>query len=172
MKTIRNTNSPPWIDGEVRHLIRKKNAALQRFRQNKTAERKLKLRIISQNIKCSVRRKHQYYLAKTAMSFKHNPKIFWSYHKAFLGVRSGANSVVSYNSVAAEKPAEKAELLNNYFCSIFAWLLPLQITYDSLTDMEILQVEVLVDEVRECLGRHLKGAWTRWHPSASFERML
>lgn len=24
MKTIRNTNSPPWIDGEVRHLIRKK----------------------------------------------------------------------------------------------------------------------------------------------------
>lgn len=124
MKTIRNTNSPPWIDGEVRHLIRKKNAALQRFCQNKTAERKLKLRIISQNIKCSVRRKHQYYLAKTAMSFKHNPKIFWSYHKAFLGVRSGANSVVSYNSVAAEKPAEKAELLNNYFCSIFRLATP------------------------------------------------
>ena len=67
MKTIRNTNSPPWNDGEVRHLIRKKNAALQRFRQNKTAERKLKLRIISQNIKCSVRRKHHYLAKKTLL---------------------------------------------------------------------------------------------------------
>ena len=80
MKKIRDTNSPPWIDGEVRHLIRKKYAALRRFRQNKTAERKLKLRTLSQNIECVVRRKHQQYLAKIAMSFKNNPEIFWSYH--------------------------------------------------------------------------------------------
>lgn len=46
----------------------------------------------------------------------------------------------------------KRSCLITIFALLFAWLLPLQITYDSLTDMEILQVEVLVDEVRECLG--------------------
>lgn len=55
VKTIHDTNSPPWIDGEVRHLIRKKYAALKKFRQNKTPERKQKLRILSQNIKYVIR---------------------------------------------------------------------------------------------------------------------
>ena len=103
-KTVRDTNSPPWIDGEVRHLIRKKYTALKKYRQHKTEERKQKLRALSQNLKYVIRCKHHQYLAKIEMSFKDNPKIFWSYHKAFLGGRSGANSVISYNGVAAEKP--------------------------------------------------------------------
>ena len=118
-KTVRDTNSPPWIVGEVRHLIRKKYAALRKYRQHRTEERKQKLRALSQNLKYVIRCKHHQYLAKIEMSFKDNPKIFWSYHKAFLGGRSGANSVITYNGVAAEKPEQKAELLNNYFCSVF-----------------------------------------------------
>ena len=34
IKTVRDTNSPPWIDGEVRHWIRKKYAALKKLRLN------------------------------------------------------------------------------------------------------------------------------------------
>ena len=51
-KVIKDTNSPPWIDGEVRHVIRKKYAALKKYRLNKTAERKLKLRSLTQSVKC------------------------------------------------------------------------------------------------------------------------
>ena len=40
VKAVRDTNSPPWIDGEFRHLMRKKYAALKIFRRNKTPERK------------------------------------------------------------------------------------------------------------------------------------
>ena len=32
IKTVGDKNSPPWIDGEARHLIRKKYAALKKFR--------------------------------------------------------------------------------------------------------------------------------------------
>ena len=46
-KTVHDTNSPPWIDGEVRHLIQKKYAALKKYRQHKTEERKQKLRALS-----------------------------------------------------------------------------------------------------------------------------
>ncbi len=57
---VQDINSPPWIDGEVRHLIRKKYTALRKYRKNKTAERKLKLRTLCQqvelNIKCTSQR--------------------------------------------------------------------------------------------------------------------
>ncbi|PFX23172.1 putative RNA-directed DNA polymerase from transposon X-element [Stylophora pistillata] len=50
-KTVRDINTPPWIDGEVRHLIRKKYATLRKYRQDKTEERKQKLRALSKNLK-------------------------------------------------------------------------------------------------------------------------
>ena len=102
IKTVGDKNSPPWIDGEVLHLIRKKYAALKKFRSNKLPERKLKLRKLSQNIKYLVRSKHRQYLAKIEASFKDNPKEFWSYHKVFMAGRSCTNSAII--------PAQKAGL--------------------------------------------------------------
>ena len=110
IKTVGDKNSPPWIDGEVRYLIRKKYAALKKFRLNKLPERKLKLRKLSQNIKYLVRSKHRQYLAKIEASFKDDPKEFWSYHKVFMGVRSCTNSAICYDGEVATKPAQKAEL--------------------------------------------------------------
>ena len=57
----------------------------------------------------------------------------------------------------AETPIGKAELFNKYFCSVF---LPTTyglnnseyITSSSITDMEISQIEVTVDEVMERLS--------------------
>ena len=96
IKTVGDKNSPPWIDGEVRHLIRKKYAALKKFRLNKSPERKLKLRKLSQNIKYLLRSKHRQYLAKIEASFKDNPKEFWSYHKVFMGGHSCTTSAICF----------------------------------------------------------------------------
>ena len=112
VKAVHDTNSPPWIDGEVRHLLPKKYAALKKFRRSKTPERTGKLRALSQNIKYVVRSKHRQYLEQIEKSFKDNPKQFWSYHKVFLGCRSGTCPVISYNGVTAKEPAQKAELFN------------------------------------------------------------
>jgi hypothetical protein len=40
VKVIKDTNSPPWIDGEIRHLIRKKYRALKNYRKTRSEERK------------------------------------------------------------------------------------------------------------------------------------
>ena len=152
IKTVRDTNSPPWIDGHVRHWIRTKYTALKKFRLNKTPERKWKLRTLSQTVKVLVRNKHQRYLTKIEASFKDNPKNFWSCHKAFLGGRSGANLTISYNHEVAETPVGKDELFNKYFYSVF---LPTTyglnnseyITTSSITGMEISQIGVSVDEI-------------------------
>ena len=76
IKTVRDTNSPPWINSEVRHWIRKKYTAFKKFRLNKTPERKRKLRTLSQTVKVLVRTKYQQYSNKIEASFKDNPKHF------------------------------------------------------------------------------------------------
>ena len=123
IKTVGDKNSLPWIDGEVRHLIRKKYAALKKFRLNKLPERKLKLRKLSQNIKYLVLSKHQQYLAKIEASFKDNLKEFWSYHKVFMGGRSCSNSAICYDGEVATKPAQKAELFKINISVLFLYRL-------------------------------------------------
>ena len=154
IKTVRD-NSLSWIDSEVHHWIRKKYTALEKSRLNKTPEHKRKLRTLSQMVKDKCQ---QYmYLTKIKASFKDNPKHFWSYHEVFLGGRSGTNWTISYNHEVAETPAGKAKLFNKYFCSVF---LPATFglnnsgntTSSSITNMEILQIKVSVDEVKDCLS--------------------
>ena len=90
MKVIRDTNSPPWVDrNEVKLALRKKYRVLRKYRENKTVQRKLRLRFLSNEIKKLVRHKHRDYLLKTEGSLKENPKLFWKYHKAILHHRLG-----------------------------------------------------------------------------------
>ena len=64
VKTVKDTNSPPWIDAEARHCLRKKYTALRKYRRRKTATNKLKLRTLSQKVKYVIRAKHRDYLKK------------------------------------------------------------------------------------------------------------
>ena len=118
-RTIKDTNSPPWIDNEVRHFIRKKYLALKKYRQNKSETRKRRLRELSKVVKSLVKRKHKEYLTKIEKSFSTNPKVFWTYHKAIVHHRSNQTPTITYNGVMAKSSADKAELLNAYFTSVF-----------------------------------------------------
>ena len=64
-------------------------------------------------------RLHSEYLAEIEASFKDNPKLFWSYHKAILHNRENKSPKITYNGVTAKTAAAKAELLNWYFSSVF-----------------------------------------------------
>ena len=151
VKTVRDKNSPPWIDAEIRCLIRKKYAALKHYRNNKTTVRKQKLREISQQIKQLIRDKHRQYLAKIENSFRDNPKLFWSYHKAFLGSKIGVKSVISYKGNRAEKPAHKAELLNEFFSSVFRPASLVNTDQICISNTKISDIEMSVDEMRNLL---------------------
>ena len=118
IKTVKDTNSPPWMDSDARHYLRKKYTALRKYRRRRTATNKLKLRTLSQEVKYVIRSKHRDYLKKIESSFKDNPKLFWSYHKAVLH-SCGKPSVISYNGATATSSADKAELFNSYFSSVF-----------------------------------------------------
>ena len=106
-KSVKDTNSPPWIDSEVRHHIPKKYGVLRKYRLNKSDDNNLKLRSLSQHVEYLVKRKHRLYLEKTEGASSENPKLFWSYYKAVLHHRAKQNSVITYYGIEATTPAEK-----------------------------------------------------------------
>ena len=118
-KIIRDKNFPPWIDGEVRHFIRKKYDALRKFRKNRSDICKQILRELSQKVKYLIRVKHLEFLKKIEGSFKDNPKLFWSYHKAILHHCGKSNSTITHNGKTVTTPVGKAKLFNSYFSSVF-----------------------------------------------------
>jgi hypothetical protein len=153
-----DTNSPPWIDGEVRHFIRKKYAALKKFRQSKSAARKHKLRTLTQTIKYLVRRKYREYLAKVKNYFQDNPKLFWSYHKSILHHRVSSNAEISFKGVKAKTAAHKAELFNMYFSSVFTpsrpntHLADANNSFPLRTDQTLSDVTINVNVISKCMN--------------------
>ena len=133
-------------------MIRKKYAALRRYRQKKTVDRKRKLRLISQKFKYIVAAKHRQYLTKIGDSFINNPKYFGGYHKAILRHRSFPR-VMSYRNSTAKSPGEKAELFNAYFSPVFLPNTESKTNTDLplRTDMEMSEMNIEVNEVESCL---------------------
>ncbi|CAB4041921.1 Hypothetical predicted protein, partial [Paramuricea clavata] len=78
MKTVKDINTPPWVDKEVRNLISRKYKALKKYRMNKTITRKSKLRALTQRIK--KRQNNEItYNGVTAKTAKEKATLFNSY---------------------------------------------------------------------------------------------
>ena len=121
LKNSQRLGYKPWPSSFFPKKVIEKYTALRKYRRRKTATNKLKLCTLSQEVKYIIRANHRDYLKKIESSFKNNPKLFWSYHKAILHSR-GKPSVISYNGVTATSSADKAELFNPYaiyFSSVF-----------------------------------------------------
>ena len=97
-----------------------------------------------QQIKYAIRNKHMSYLAKIEALFKQNPKLFWSYHKAFPHQHSVLNPIICHNNRIAKTSREKAELLNFYFCSVFRTARSISAPTDLLCDITISEEEVAI----------------------------
>ena len=118
-KTVSDKNTPPWIDREVKYLIKKKFTALRRYRLNQTQRRKENLRRLTQEVKDMIKRKHEDYLANIKHSFANNPKLFWSYHKAIHSNKQQTSSIITHGDIIATTNREKVNLFNSYFSSVF-----------------------------------------------------
>ena len=59
-----DTNTPPWIDQDIKHMIKKKYTALRQYRQKRTEGRKRKLRQLTQETKDLIKQKRHQYIEK------------------------------------------------------------------------------------------------------------
>ena len=158
IKTVRDNNSPPWIDTEVRRPDPEKIRRVKAIpRKNKTPERKQKRRTLSQQTKLLIRAKHRQYLTKIESSFKDNPKLFWSYHKAFLGNRSGVKAIIPYKGETAEKTSRQSRAFEQVFFQCLSACLrcklcKLRISLQQLSDIEVsFERIIFLDKLFSCL---------------------
>ena len=148
-KTISDKNTPPWIDCKVKHLIKKKYTALRHFHLNQTQQRKVNLQRLTQEVKDTIKRKHEDCLAKVKNSFVDNPKLFWSYHKA-INLNNHQSSVITYSDKLATTTREKVELFNSYFSTVFQ---PknnrdyIESSHASPIEMQISQIQLEINEI-------------------------
>jgi hypothetical protein len=75
-KTVVDSNTPPWINRDVKHMIKKKYTALRQYCQKRTEGRKRKLRQLTQETKDLIEQKCHQYIEKVQDSLATSPKLF------------------------------------------------------------------------------------------------
>ena len=123
LKTFKRRNSPPWIDGEVRRLLSKKDSCRKKANRSSSANLWEKFRELRRATKKLVRTKRRQYFQKLPSLLKSNSKKFWSAFK-FTSKHSNIPSKMSWTqkdstTSTAETPIDIVNLLNRYFYSVF-----------------------------------------------------
>ena len=112
--------APLWMNDKVLKKIKKKFKLFQRYlltKDGKDYSKYAKLRNESKNLIKSTRKAYE---RKIAEECKNNPKSFWKYVQERTKVNTGINTLKTRKGGLAESDMEKAEVLNEYFASVFA----------------------------------------------------
>ena len=126
-RKIKDRNSPPWINAEIRHMLNKKETIRRKLRTNSSNCRKQSYRNARSLIKSLIKESRSSYFDKVGAEIDTNPKRFWSLIKAFTkssNCGNVPNSVSLYadipdkTTLTANKPQNIADLFNTYFHSV------------------------------------------------------
>ncbi|PFX13002.1 hypothetical protein AWC38_SpisGene22959 [Stylophora pistillata] len=115
---VRDLNTPPWIDKEVRHFLERKESARRAAKKHNNAFNLEKFRTLRKVSKAWINRKLKEYLTSLGDNLKANPKRFWSYPRH----RTKSNSIpanVTYGGRQIFSGVEMAEAFNKFFYSTF-----------------------------------------------------
>ena len=122
-KILKKCKSPLWFDSEIHHLLNKKETA-RRKAKLKSSSHSLweNFRHLRRSCKSLITRKRKEFFQSLPGVMKSNKKRFWSLFKS-VSSSSSVPSKITWKrddgTVTATNPEETANLLNNYFYSMF-----------------------------------------------------
>lgn len=123
VKTFKRKNTPPWLDKEIKHLLKKKETARRKVRKTGKLNIHEKFRALRRQAKKLIAEKRKEWFQGLPSLLKSNSKKFWSLFKSSTKQSSIPDEVMwtcsDVDSIKADKPADIANLFNNYFCSVF-----------------------------------------------------
>lgn len=116
---LKNPNSPPWIDGEILLLSRKKERLRRKALQSNNPNTWAAYRRARNKLRSLVNKKYDHYVYESFSGNSENMKRFWGL------VRSKCKNKttpprVSYNDRTESTPLGKAKLFNSFFHSNFS----------------------------------------------------
>ncbi len=176
LKSLRNASPPPplpWFDSETHHLLNKKETARRKAKLNSSNHRLWEnFRYLRRACKSLVSRKGNEFFQALPSLMKSSTKKFCSLFKSV----SSPTSIPSKMSwkhddktLTAKNPEEIANLLNNYFYSMFSPPIPQDDDTHPVSTTNfcnpISDIEISPDAVRRvhiCLDDSYRP---RWNPS-------
>ena len=114
----RSSETPPWFDGDVIHLLKRKETARRAAKRTNSSTMWVKFKQLRRELKHLMDMKFKEYTMALGESIKDNPKRFWSYFRCKTKTDSIPARVI-HNKHFFTSEVDKAEAFNNFFFSTF-----------------------------------------------------
>ena len=118
-KSISSKRHVPWLNSSLRKLIHKKRRLWKKAKSSGDTNHWSAYKRFNNKVKDSLRKAYHSYDNQLTESLSSNPKKFWSFVKSRTGT-SSVPSCIEYNGIKAYCPADKAEIFNKFFHSVFS----------------------------------------------------
>lgn len=121
-KVMKKRKSPPWLDNEIRHLLNKKETARRKAKKSSRINLWENFRDLRRSCKSLLSRKRKEFFQSLPSLMKSNTKRFWSLFKSVSNTSSVPSKMTwkrDEGTITAENPQDVANLLNNFFYSMF-----------------------------------------------------
>ena len=115
---IKNSNTPPWIDGDVLDLSKRKETARRRATKIDSEQSWTKYNKLRNKLKSLVKSKYLNYIKEISDQASNNSKRFWGVIKSKTKSRF-IPETISYNGEQSSSPTKKANLFNQFFFNNF-----------------------------------------------------
>jgi hypothetical protein len=122
-KNFKRRTTPLWIEGEVKHLLQKKDSCRIAAKQKSCSSLWEKYRELRRKTKSIINTKRKKFLESLPALLRSSTKKFWSIFKS-VSKHSNIPNKMSWShpddvTSSAKNPADIANLLNHYFYSVF-----------------------------------------------------
>ncbi|XP_015748188.1 PREDICTED: uncharacterized protein LOC107327984 [Acropora digitifera] len=114
----RSVNDLPWMDNELRLLLKKKDDARSKFKRKHSSSTEAKFIELRRSAKEMLMRKKKEHAEKLKASISENPKRFWSYIKSSTTDRPSPNFLRDGHKLVTDI-RDRANILNKFFSSVF-----------------------------------------------------
>ena len=123
VKTFKRKDTPPWLDNEIKRLLKKKETARRKAKKTGNPKIHEKFRALRRQAKKLIAEKPKEWLQGLPNLLKSNSKKLWSSFKSSTKQSSIPREVMwtrsDVDSIKADKPADIANLFNNYFYTVY-----------------------------------------------------
>ena len=113
------SKQPPWLNRELLRLVRTKRRKWKKYKETNSQQYLEQYKELEKKVKKGTRNAKKNYERKLAKDSKSNPKLFYSYLKSKTSNRESVGPLKASNNHLVTDEKEMAEMLNNFFGSVF-----------------------------------------------------
>ena len=119
-KKTNNVSKPVWMNNYIVRLRRKKSTLYKKMKRTNREEDTIQYKEVEKELKKAIRRAKKKFEVKISKQNGNEGKNnFNKYVKSRLGKQTGVGPLIDDNKNVTSKGEEMAEILNNYFSSVF-----------------------------------------------------